>query len=75
MAVTSISTLSPKVASKSRGLTELLSRSLDAVGVCVRPDLGPQVVEAAKESSKTGRAVRVGECANLETAGYKWATD
>ena len=37
----SISSLSSKVASKSRNLTELLSRPLDAVGVCVRPDLGP----------------------------------
>ena len=36
-----ISSLSPKVVSKNRGLTELLSRPLDAVGVCVRPDLGP----------------------------------
>ena len=36
-----ISSLSPKVASRSRSLPELLGRPLDAVGVCVRPDLGP----------------------------------
>ncbi len=36
-----IAALSSKTASKSRSLSELLSGPLDAVGVCVRPDLGP----------------------------------
>ena len=40
----SISSLSSKVASKSRDLSALLDRPLDAVGVCVRPDLGPQTL-------------------------------
>ena len=40
-----ISSLSPKVASKSRSLSDLLSRPLDAVGVCVRPDLGPPTLQ------------------------------
>ena len=38
--IDAISSLSTKVASKNRSLPELLSRPLDAVGVCVRPDLG-----------------------------------
>ena len=41
-----ISSLSPKVASKNRSLSELLGRPLDAVGVCVRPDLGPPTLRA-----------------------------
>jgi predicted dehydrogenase len=43
-----IAALSPKTVSKTRDLNELLSKpGLDAVAVCVRPDLGPDVMRAA----------------------------
>ncbi len=46
-----IAGLSPKVASKSRSLEELLDgHELDAVGVCVRPDLGPPTLSTIVEA-------------------------
>ncbi len=43
-----IAALSSKTVSKTRDLNELLSKpGLDAVAVCVRPDLGPDVLRAA----------------------------
>ena len=42
-----IAALSPKTVSKTKDLSELLSiPGLDAVAVCVRPDLGPDVLSA-----------------------------
>lgn len=42
-----IAALSPKTVSKTKNLSELLSiPGLDAVAVCVRPDLGPDVLRA-----------------------------
>ena len=40
-----IASLSPKVVATTNDLTELLSENrLDAVGMCVRPDLGPKTL-------------------------------
>ena len=44
--VDAIAALSSKSASRSRSLAEMLGRRLDAVGVCVRPDLGPATLRA-----------------------------
>jgi len=42
-----IAALSPKTVSKTKDLSELMSTpGLDAVAVCVRPDLGPDVLRA-----------------------------
>jgi predicted dehydrogenase len=61
---TALGGASPKVASTTSSVDDVLSRpDVDALIVCVRNDLCPGVLEAALESSTTGRAVRIAAAA------------
>ena len=64
----SISALSSKVASKSRDLSDLLSKPLDAVGVCVRPDLGPPTLRTIVDA---GVPVLFDKPASTSAAGMR----